>query len=118
MRLDDLAEKWLHNCKNKGTLKDTLILEQFINMLPAEVRIFVRERQPKNSTEAAKIADDYILARKQEGALVRSEPQKKKALRNSQQDQRCAYCARMLAILQRTAELTSTERGVDQWRSL
>lgn len=34
--------------------------------LPDNVRVFVRERSPKTSKEAAKMADDYFLARKED----------------------------------------------------
>ena len=33
-------------------------------MLPVDVRIFVKERKPSTSEEAAKLADDYCQVRK------------------------------------------------------
>ena len=63
-RLVDLASKWLQDCTSVAEVKDLVVMEQLINMLPVDVRIFVKERKPKTSEEAAKLADDYWQARK------------------------------------------------------
>ena len=64
-RLGDLAEKWMQGCETKEELKDLVILEQLVNTLPEDVRVWVKERKPKTSMEAGQLADDYIQARKQ-----------------------------------------------------
>ena len=64
-RLGDLAEKWTQGCETKEEQKDLVILEQLVNTLPEDVRIWVKERKPKTSMEAGQLADDYIQARKQ-----------------------------------------------------
>ena len=61
-RLHDLTSKWLQDCKTVA--EDLVVMEQLINMLPVDVRIFVKERKPSTSEEAAKLADDYWQARK------------------------------------------------------
>ncbi len=63
-RLNDLASKWLQECKTVDEVRDLIVMEQVIDMLPLEVRVFVRERQPCTSAETAKLADDYWQARK------------------------------------------------------
>ena len=63
-RLNDLASKWLQDCSSVDQVKDLIVMEQLVDMLPVDVRIFVRERKPKSSAEAAKLADDYWQARK------------------------------------------------------
>ena len=45
---------------------DQVILEQFLKTLADDVRVFVRERNPATSSEAAKLADDYLQARKED----------------------------------------------------
>eukprot|EP00731_Ephydatia_muelleri_P001970 Em0001g1970a len=51
-------------------LRDLMILEQLVNTLQTEVRVWVTERNPKTSAEAAKLADDYQSARKQNGSRL------------------------------------------------
>lgn len=71
-RLDDLASKWLQESTSMEEVKDLIVMEQLINMLPLDVRIFVKERKPKTSAEAARLADDYWQARKPSyGGIVR-----------------------------------------------
>ncbi len=40
-------------------LRDLVVQEQLLCMMPADVRIWVSERKPKSSTEAAELADSY-----------------------------------------------------------
>ena len=43
-----------------------MVLEQFLDTVPDEVRVFVKEIQPaKYSEEAGKLVDDFVQARKQ-----------------------------------------------------
>ena len=65
-RLDDLAAKWLKSCKTPEEIRDKIILEQFLNILPEEVRIFVKERKPESAGKAGKLVDDFVQARKPE----------------------------------------------------
>ena len=69
-RLGDLAEKWMQKCKTMEEVRDLVVLEQLVNALPEEIRVWVKERKPKTSEEASELADDYVQARKQDkGAL-------------------------------------------------
>ena len=67
VRLQDLATKWMQECKNADEQKDLIVREQLINSLPDDVRIWVKERKPKTSEEAGALADDYVQARKKSG---------------------------------------------------
>ena len=40
-----------------------MVLEQFLNSSPAEVRVWVQEHKPKTSEAAAQLADNYLQAR-------------------------------------------------------
>ena len=60
-RLNDLAMKWLKTKETRAKVVDQIVLEQFLMSLTDEVRVFVRERSPGTSEEAAKLADDYTF---------------------------------------------------------
>ena len=62
-RLEDLAGKWMKTCTSIEELRDLVVLEQLLNTLPQDACIFVKERKPKTSMEAGRLADDYIAAR-------------------------------------------------------
>ena len=76
-RLEDLASKWMKGCTSVEELKDMVILEQLVNTLPDDVRVFVKESKPKSSAEAGRLADDYIIARKENAAGIEKEEDKK-----------------------------------------
>ena len=87
-RLDDFATKWLQGC---CTIQDRVVLEQLLNLLPENVRIWVMEQKPKSSEEAGKLADDYAQARRQNDGR-RSDPTKKPM---EQKGVRCQRCQRI-----------------------
>ena len=64
IRRTDLARKWSKECTTVEQLLDMIVKEQIMNILPAGVRVWVNERKPKTSAEAAALADDYLQARK------------------------------------------------------
>ncbi|KAL5489194.1 hypothetical protein EMCRGX_G018260 [Ephydatia muelleri] len=66
VRLDDLLQKWTKDCKTVAEVRDLMVREQLLNALPRDLKIWVSERKPKTSTEAADMADNYVRARKQE----------------------------------------------------
>lgn len=43
---------------------DTLVMEQLLGSMPAELQVWIRERKPKSTREAGELTDDYVLARK------------------------------------------------------
>ena len=63
-RLSDLIDKWMKECKSAKEVCELIVIEQLLETLPSEVRVWVRERKPKTSTEAGQLADDYVQARK------------------------------------------------------
>ena len=66
VRLDDLLQKWTKDCKTVAEVRDLMVREQLLNALPRDLKIWVSERKPKTSSEAADMADNYVRARKQE----------------------------------------------------
>ena len=63
-RQQDLVEKWTKKCTSIAEVKDLMVLEQLVRTLLRDIGIFVVVRQPKTAMEAAKLANDYHLARK------------------------------------------------------
>ena len=64
-RLTDLAGKWLKVKDTREKVIDSVVQEQFIDVLPEEARVWVKERKPCSSTEAGKLAEDFRQARKE-----------------------------------------------------
>lgn len=58
--VQDFFEKWTRKCTTVGELRELLKLEQWMNALPHDARIWVIEREPKTLAEAGKLADTYV----------------------------------------------------------
>ena len=54
-RLEDLVDKWMQDWDKIETIKDLVVLEQLVETLPTDVRIFVKEQKPTTTAEAAKL---------------------------------------------------------------
>ena len=62
-RLTDLASRWTRECASQQELLDLIVKEQFLYMLPEDVRIAVIEKKPKDSAQASEFAENYLQAR-------------------------------------------------------
>ena len=62
----DLAEKWLKDCQDRLAVVDAVVKEQFVEVLPEEVKVWVKEWKPKPTQEAGRLAEEYQQARKTE----------------------------------------------------
>ena len=70
MKLMDLQRKWLkEHATTVEQMQEAVGLEQFLNSLPAEKRVWVYEKKPKTCVEAGELADEYEQVRKQEPVL-------------------------------------------------
>ena len=56
--------KWSEGCNSVEELRELIVVEQLLDMLPVDIRIWVHERKPKSSAQAGKLADNYIQARR------------------------------------------------------
>ena len=63
-RLSDMVDKWMKECKTVKEVCELIMVEQLLETLPTEVRVWVCERKPKSSTAAGELADNYVHARK------------------------------------------------------
>ena len=66
-RVMDLLRKWMRECTSMEEVLEVVAVEQMLNSLPAEMRVWVWERKPKTVTEVGKLADDFAQARGQTG---------------------------------------------------
>ena len=65
-RLRDLAEKWLNGCTTVKAVMEKIVVEQLIDTMPRDLKIWIRDRKPASGVDAGKLADDYSHARQQE----------------------------------------------------
>ena len=52
IHIQDLAEKWLKDCGSRQAVLDAVVKEHFVEVLPDEVRVWVKERKPRTSEVA------------------------------------------------------------------
>lgn len=62
-RMADLFRKWTADCDTVEALTEKLLIEQLLNTMPTDLRIWLVEKKPTTSSEAGKLADDYVSAR-------------------------------------------------------
>ena len=58
----DLSKKWTRDCNTIEDMREAVVVERFINTLPDNIRIWIKERKPTTSLEAGQLADDYLQA--------------------------------------------------------
>lgn len=64
-RLKDLYKKWIKPSKKTvEQIGEILILEQYLRTLSPEVRVWVKEHNPKTGQEAADLVEAFIAARR------------------------------------------------------
>ena len=63
-RLSTLANTWLTGCDSASAVIEKLVVEQFLDVVPSELRIWLCERKPATGVQAAALAENYILARR------------------------------------------------------
>lgn len=77
VRQQDLLGKWMKECTNLAELRETIVMEQFLNAVPTEVQVWVKERKPKTAKEAGELADQYDQAQRQARDWNRQDSQRK-----------------------------------------
>ena len=86
VHLMDWQGKWLKECKQVEEVMELVGIEQFLNRLPTEKRLWVSERKPKTCILAGELADKYEQARRKD-----LPPQQKS---NRKEGVKCHYCAK------------------------
>ena len=75
IRLGDLFDKWMIECKSIVDVKEKVVVEQLVSGMPRDLRVWVAERKPTTADMAAELADDYVQAHRREWKLLRDEGQ-------------------------------------------
>ena len=64
-RMQNYFSKWVKLsgcCESYEGLRDLIIREQFMDIVPMELAVFLSERERKNAEELVKLADRYLHA--------------------------------------------------------
>ncbi|KAK2858219.1 hypothetical protein Q7C36_006138 [Tachysurus vachellii] len=73
-RLNNLYRRWVRpELHTKEEIGETVVLEQFLRVLPYEIRVWVKEHDPATGLDAAKLAQQYLHAHR---GSQRSQPEK------------------------------------------
>ena len=67
LRQQDWLRKWMDNCGTLEAVMEKILIEQLLESMPTDLRIWVAERKPGSGREAAVLADDYLQARERAG---------------------------------------------------
>ena len=70
-KLKTLTTKWLGGSDSVADVIEKLVVEQLLDILPQDLRIWLCERKPTTGDQAAALADDYVLARRRRRSDVR-----------------------------------------------
>ena len=93
-RLMDLLQKWMKEHQTVDAIQQVVGLEQFLNTLPLEKRLWVHEKKPKTCIEAGELVDEYDQIRRKEPTLADAAAKTPKAEVAGRKLESCAYCRR------------------------
>uniref|UniRef100_A0A803JW56 SCAN box domain-containing protein n=1 Tax=Xenopus tropicalis TaxID=8364 RepID=A0A803JW56_XENTR len=70
--LTDLYKKWMKpELKTHQQITETIVMEQFIKILPEDISSWVQKHRPNKAEKAISLAEDYLLAKKDAGRHTR-----------------------------------------------
>ena len=56
----ELIEKWTKCCEDIRKVQELIAIEQLLNLLQMDARIWINERKPKRVVVAEKLAEDCV----------------------------------------------------------
>ena len=81
-----LLQKWMRECTSMEEVMEVVAVEQMLNSLPAEVKVWVRERKPRTVAEVGKLDDDFAQARGQ------TKEERHRSDEGRPEDEQCYHC--------------------------
>eukprot|EP00731_Ephydatia_muelleri_P022383 Em0014g974a len=93
-RLMDLLGKWMKEHQTAREIQQVIGLEQFLNTLPLEKRLWVHERKPKTCVEAGELVDEYEQIRRKEPPVAEAGAKTPKTDGAGRKTSSCTYCGR------------------------
>ena len=113
VRLNDMFNKWTGAEKEERTKEEIcemMVMEQLMESMPTDLKIWLKERKPKTTLEVGELADDYVTARKC------AKEEQKRCHKCHQIGHIAAKCwNNVQGIQQQTVQSTVTKGGV-QWK--
>jgi len=92
-RLQGLAKKWLAECDSINAVMARVVLEQLLDAMPVDLRVWLCERKPTSPEQAGTLADDYVRARQRRHVdTLRPETQTREPARQDSIYRRCHAC--------------------------
>ena len=91
----DQQSKWLKEYKTVEEVHEAIGIEQFLNSLPVEKRVWVSERKAKTCIQAGELADEYEQVRRQVTNGVVMEQNKEGAEKSQGGRPQCYSCGQM-----------------------
>jgi len=86
-KLTQAFKLWLHSVKtwdNVELLRETFLMEQFLESMPAELKLWLADRDPKTLDEMSRLADQFVALRKSILPTEQSQDSKENMLVSSQ----------------------------------
>ena len=113
VRLNDMFNKWTGAEKEERTKEEIcemMVMEQLMESMPTDLKIWLKERKSKTTLEVGELADDYVTARKC------AKEEQKRCHKCHQIGHIAAKCwNNVQGIQQQTVQSTVTKGGV-QWK--
>ena len=83
----------MKDCSSVQLIREDMVIEHLLNMLPEDICAWVKERKHKASMAAEELADDYLQAHKVSAEQkVKAEPSKKQEKQETPSRSRCHVC--------------------------
>eukprot|EP00731_Ephydatia_muelleri_P038325 Em0721g1a len=105
VRLMDLLSKWLREYKTVDDIQQEFGMEQLLNCLTPEKRLWLLERKPKGCVKAGEMLDTYEQARRKEGGPVKQ----RQGVKESETLQENEKVPRDTPVLRRPEQRSSVE---------